>query len=283
MFIFGRLPKSNFISMHFISYKWFQLFQSTVSELRRPKSCGITAPVRRWFNSLLTSFLIFCMVSSRTIFPFHDWKLVKRNHFPLHFENHLSNLCSKMAFLSELAIVSSSSQQCLLWKLTCKSIHNYCEFQNYSVYQLSDLSSPTKSPITHDGLSNQYNYWLSRVPSELIDFLIKIQTSWDQGLLLELIDSDQHTISCDQELLSELIDCLIDTQTSCDQELSSELIDSLIIPQLLVISSSHQSSLMPLLTHKLYKIRSFYKSSLTPILRYKLLGIKSSHQSSLIP
>lgn len=133
MFIFGRLPKSNFISMHFISYKWFQFFQSTVSELRRPKSCGITAPVRRWFNSLLTSFLIFCMVSSRTIFPFPDWKLVKRNHFPLHFENRLSNLCSKMAFLSELAIVSSSSQQCLLWKLTCKSIHNYCKFQNYSV------------------------------------------------------------------------------------------------------------------------------------------------------
>lgn len=126
MFIFGRLPKSNFISMHFISYKWFQLFQSTVSELRRPKSCGITAPVRRWFNSLLTSFLIFCMVSSRTIFPFQDWKLVKRNHFPLHFENRLSNLCSKMAFLSELAIVSSSSSswQCLLWKLTYKSIHN---------------------------------------------------------------------------------------------------------------------------------------------------------------
>ena len=139
------------------------------------------------------------------------------------------------------------------------------------------------SPITHDGLSNQYNYWLSRVPSELIDFLIKIQTSWDQGLLLELIDSDQHTISCDQELLSELIDSLIDTQTSCDQELSSELIDSLIIPQLLVIRSSHQSSLTPLLTHKLYKIRSFYQSSLTPTLRYKLPGIKSSHQSSLIP
>ena len=188
-----------------------------------------------------------------------------------------------MAFLSELAIVSSSSQECLLWKLTCKSIHNYCKFQNYSVYQLSDLSSPTKSPITHDGLSNQYNYWLSRVPSELIDFLIKIQTLWDQGLLLELIDSDQHTISCDQELLSELIDSLIDTQTSCDQELSSELIDSLIIPQLLVIRSSHQSSLTPLLTHKLYKIRSFYQSSLTPTLRYKLPGIKSSHQSSLIP
>ena len=149
-----------------------------------------------------------------------------------------------MAFLSELAIVSSSSQQCLLWKLTCKTLSNYCKFQNYSVYQLSDLSSPTKSPITHEGLSNQYNYWLSRVPSELIDFLIKIQTSWDQGLLLELIDSDQHTISCDQELSSELIDSLIDTNflwsgalirthwlldhptTSCDQELSSEFIDA---------------------------------------------------------
>ena len=132
------------------------------------------------------------------------------------------------------------------------------------MYQLSDLASPTKSPITHDGLSNQYNYWLSRALSELIDFLIRIQTSWDQGLLLEFIDSDQHTISCDQKLLSELIDSLIDTQTSCDQELSSEPIDSLIMPQLLVIRSSHQSSLTPLLTHKLYKIKSSHQSSLIP-------------------
>ena len=132
------------------------------------------------------------------------------------------------------------------------------------MYQLSDLASPTKSPITHDGLSNQYNYWLSRALSELIDFLIRIQTSWDQGLLLVFIDSDQQTISCDQELLSEFIDSLIDTQTSCDQELSSEPIDSLIMPQLLVIRSSHQSSLTPLLTHKLYKIKSSHQSSLIP-------------------
>lgn len=75
MFIFVRLPKSNFISMHFISYKWFQLFQSTVSELRRPKSCGITAPVNKWFNSLLTPFLIFVWwaVEHSSHFKFENW------------------------------------------------------------------------------------------------------------------------------------------------------------------------------------------------------------------
>ena len=85
--------------------------------------------------------------------------------------------------------------------------------------------------------------------------------SSDQELLSELIDSliNQQT-SWDQKLLSELIDSLIDQQTCCDQELLSELIVTPIDKhwissdwpkKLSAIGGSYQGSLNPWLIKNL--------------------------------
>ena len=120
---------------------------------------------------------------------------------------------------------------------------------------------------------------------------------------------NQSKTSCDQELLSELIDSLIDQQTCYDRELLSELIVTPInnmnlwlINELLTVESSYQSSLSPWEDNTRFAIGSSYQSSLTPrsiknfsrsgalIRAYwlawstkKLVVIGSSNQSSLSP
>ena len=101
----------------------------------------------------------------------------------------------------------------------------------------------------------------------------------------------QSKTSCNQELLSELIDSLIDQQTCYDRELLSEL-----------IVTPYQSSLSPWEDNTRFAIGSSYQSSSTPrsvknflrsgapIRAYRLpwstkkpVVIGSSYQSSLSP
>ena len=96
------------------------------------------------------------------------------------------------------------------------------------------------------------------------------KTSCDQELLSELIDSliDQQTCY-DRELLSELIDTPIDkmirahwppdrSKTSCDQELLSELVDSLIIQQTSCYWGLLSELISSLIDQSLLAIRSSY-------------------------
>ena len=119
------------------------------------------------------------------------------------------------------------------------------------------------------------------------------KTSCDQELLSELIDSliDQQTCY-DRELLSELIDTPIDkmirahwppvrSKTSCDQELLSELVDSLIIQQTSCYWGLLSGLIPSLIDRSLLAIKSSYYSSVTQELINNSLLIGSFSQSSL--
>ena len=141
-------------------------------------------------------------------------------------------------------------------KLLSEFIQSLVEKHTFCDRELS--AELIDSPIDQNLLAIKSSYQSSFAPCSIKNFLRsgalirarwlpnRSNTSCDQKLLLEFIESMvEQQPSCDLELLSELVDSLInqkllatrssylkhkdsltDRQTCCDQELLSELIDS---------------------------------------------------------
>ena len=116
----------------------------------------------------------------------------------------------------------------------------------------------------HESLIDQRTFYSRELLPELTQSLRGQHTFCDRELFRAHWLLDRSKTSCDQELLWELIDSLIDRQTSRDQELFSELIDPPINQKILAIRSSYQCSLTPWSTNKHVVIGSSYQSSLSP-------------------